>query len=239
MPSIRLEAVNVTFRLYDSSLRSIKRAAFHRASDLTAPALERVDLRIGPGERIAVLGANSSGKTTLLRVFAGILRPLSGHVDIDGRVGAAFAMGYGFDIQARLRDIVYAEGLLMGQSAASARRKVGDVLALADVEDNADTPGLVMPRGTLNRVALAAMIVFGADIFLLDEVLETIDPQFIRRFRDLLSAPEHADAIVVIVERSRAVIGDWCDRALLLDRGRVVHQGPLTEVLAQAAAVTF
>jgi ABC-type polysaccharide/polyol phosphate transport system ATPase subunit len=244
VPALSLDDVSVDFPLYDARYRSIKWAPLDRgrgeAHGLGARALDGVSLAVEAGRRIAVFGGNSSGKTTLLRVLAGLLQPGRGRVARVGRVGAVFSMGFGFDPEARLKDLAYAQGLLMGVPAAEARGTVPMILDFAGIDGHADTPALVVPPGLLFRLAMATILCFDADIVLLDEVLDIVDPEFLAKVEAALSHPTRADTIVMMAERSRLLAQRFCTEALVLDHGRLVETGPVSQVLAGAgAAVTF
>lgn len=245
MARIELAHVDVTFRIFDAGQRSFLRRLlpFGRgapAHALDIAALSDIGLTLEPGSRVAILGPNSSGKTTLLRVMAGLLPARRGTVALEGRAGGVFSMGFGVDPEARLAEIAYAQGLLMGHRPAVARAKVGLILELAEIEAYGDCQARVAPPGILFRLGIAAMLCLEADIIVLDEVLENLDPRFLPRFRDLLVRRTEAGAILVMSERSRGLLLHFCTEAILLGEGRVAGRGPLAEILTAAgAALTF
>lgn len=245
MARVQLSDVGVTFRIYDASQRSIKRrllplghAGF--GARLEIAALSRVDLTLEPGSRVALLGSNSSGKTTLLRVIAGLVPPKSGKVVVEGRPGAVFSMGFGVSPDASLTDLAYAQGLLMGLAPSEARAKVGAILDFAELTGHADCSAHVAPPGLLSRFGIAAVLCLGADIILLDEVLESMDARLHRKFEDAILDRAGQGAILVMAERSRSLLSRFCAEAVLLHDGRVTAHAPLAEVLANSGApLTF
>lgn len=241
MARVTLTDVDVSFQLFDAGQRSLKRRLFGGApsgssKNLTLHALKALTLTLEPGSRVALLGSNSSGKTTLIRVMAGLLPPTAGHVSLQGQPGAVLGMGFGIDPEASLYEVAFAQGLLMGLSPRQAREKIPDILALADVSDHAGQQVQVTPPGILFRLGIACMLCLDAEIILFDEVLEKIDPAFHDRFAAALRDRCDDGAILVVAERSKTLLSRFCSHALLLENGQIAAFGPLNDVLATSGA---
>lgn len=239
MARIELENVSVTYRLFDAGDRSFARSLFRGADHgtaMTISALDDVTLRLEPGSRIAVLGANSSGKTTLLRVLAGLLPPKSGRVHVEGRPGAVFSMGFGIDPEAGLGDLAYAQGLLMGLSPADARAKVRPILEYAGAHDLGNSRAGVTPPGILARLGIASALCLDADIILLDEILDLVDPSFHDRVVCTLEQRTGRGAILLLVERSRELLSRFCSDAVVLQDGRLLNRTTLADALDRSGA---
>lgn len=245
MARVQLSNVGVTFRIYDSGQRSFKRRLLpfgsgKVGSGLEIEALSGIDLTLEPGTRIALLGANSSGKTTLMRVIAGLVPPKQGQAVIQGMPGAVFSMGFGVTPEASVAELAYAQGLLTGLTQSEARAKVGAILDFAELAEHADSQALVAPPGILSRLGIAANLCLGADIFLLDEVFDNMDPRLHHKFEAAILGRVEQGAILVLVERSRSLLSRLCSEALLLRDGRIADRAPLTEMLPNAGAtLTF
>lgn len=243
MARVRLAGIGITFRIFDAGQRSFARRVLPFArgrDDLEIDALSDVDLDLAPGSRIALLGANSSGKTTLMRVVAGLLPPSRGQVTIEGTPGAVFGMGFGIDPEASLAELAYAQGLLEGLPPAAARAKVAEILSFGEIGDHADCPAHVAPPGIMARLGIATVLCLGADIILLDEVLDNLDPRFHQKFLDAILARVAEGAILMMVERSRDILSRYCTEALVLADGRITAREPLqTAVAADGAALIF
>lgn len=239
MARIELENVSVTYRLFDAGDRSFARLLFkgsgHGAA-MTISALDGITLGIEAGSRVAVLGANSSGKTTLLRVLAGLLPPKSGRVHVEGRPGAVFSMGFGITPEAGLGDLAYAQGLLMGLSPADARAKVRPILEFAGLHEQGNSRAGVTPPGILARLGIASVLCLGADIILLDEILDLVDPSFHDRVVAALDQRTGQGAILLLVERSRELLSRFCTEAIVLQDGRLLQRTPLAEALDRSGA---
>lgn len=241
MAAITLSGVSVTFPLYDAGSRSWKRRMLNASSGgrmvprsrdkVMVPALSEVNLSLARGNRVAVLGGNGAGKTTLVRVLAGLLVPTAGRVAIEGTPFPILHLGFGYDPDATARETVELYGRLHG-------RKSGEIEALAEAlasDDRAayapDTPiGALTPGETL-RFAAAMGLTAGADILLFDEVLGTLGQADIERLGARCRERAAQGGVIVVVERSRALLRAFCDTAFLLDGGRLVQMGPIDQIL--------
>lgn len=240
MARISLMDVNVTFRIFDAGRRSFTRHLLGRGQEtlgLDIQALNGITLTLEPGSRIAVLGSNSSGKTTLLRVMAGLVPPLRGGVQLDGKAGAVFSMGFGALPEASLAELAYAQGLLMGFPPPRARAKVDEILDLAELGAQAECPPHIAPPGVLSRLGTAAALCLEADILLLDEVLENMDPHFHSKFETVIAERVNGGGILVMAERSRSLLSRFCSEALLLKDGRLEVRAPLDSILPDCGAL--
>lgn len=244
MARVQLTNAGVTFRIFDAGQRSFKRRMLpfycSGGDGVEIAALSDVTLTLQPGSRVALLGTNSSGKTTLLRVIAGLVTPQRGTATIDGTPGAVFSMGFGVDREASLADLAYAQGLLMGLTASEARAKAGDILNFAELVPFADCQGHVASPGLLSRLGIAAILCLGADIILLDEVLENMDPSLYQKFEDAILTRVSEGAVLVMAERSRSLLTRFCSEAVLLRDGQIAERAPLATIMRNAGAhLTF
>ncbi|KIL99588.1 ABC transporter ATP-binding protein [Paramagnetospirillum magnetotacticum MS-1] len=243
MARINLTAVDVTFRIFDAGQRSFTRHLLpgtRAEKGLEIAALSAITLVLEPGSRIALLGPNSSGKTTMLRVMAGLVPPLRGTASIHGRPGAVFSIGFGALPEASLADLAYAQGLLMGVPPALARAKVDEILDFAEIRSQAKCPAHVAPPGVLSRLGTAAALCLNADILLFDEVLDNMDPHFHGKLETAIAERIDSGAILVMAERSRGLLSRFCSEALLLCDGQLSARGPLDAILRDGgASLTF
>lgn len=244
MARVQLTNASVTFRIFDADQRSFKRRLlpFYRRGDqdLEIAALSDVTLTLEPGSRVALLGSNSAGKTTLLRVMAGLVMPKTGTARMEGTPGAVFSMGFGVDPEASLADLAYAQGLLMGLPAGEARIKADAILNFAELAPFAACQAQVASPGLLSRLGVASILCLGADIILLDEVLENMDPALCRKFEDAILERVSQGAVLVVAERSRSLLARLCSEALLLRDGRIAERASLADMLPNAGAtLTF
>lgn len=236
MPDIELDRTWVSFPLYGAWNRSLARHLLGRPSvSATAgrtPALADVSLSLRAGERLAVLGSNGSGKTTLARVAAGLIRPLAGRATISGHPFAILSLGCDSHPDATVFDTAVFHALLAGHSLRRACVIAQAALEFGNLSGDADRPAGELSAGNLLRMGLGTAIALEADIIVLDEVMDTADPEFVRHAIDLLMA-RSPGIIVLVIERSRSILDHLCNRALVLERGRCVDDGPYDAVMAR------
>jgi ABC-type polysaccharide/polyol phosphate transport system ATPase subunit len=240
MAELNLDGVGVDFPLFFAGDRSFKRNLLGSMSGhATAQqrtmihALEGISLPVLPGTRLALLGGNAAGKTTLLRVMAGLLVPSAGRVHISGRAISVLGTGIGIDADFTARQTIIGQGLLMGFTLADCRTRLARAADFAELSYILDMPLKTLGQGHQVRVALGIAAAYDAEILLIDEMLEHLAPPFIDRLCLFIDNEMPKGSIVVVAERSKTLIDRICNRAVLLHRGHLVDQGPLAEMTAR------
>jgi len=192
--------------------------------------LRGVSFEVARGEGVAIVGANGAGKSTLLHLIAGVTQPSEGRVEVAGRV-AALELGLGFHPEFTGRQNAFAAGELLGLRAADVARLLPEIEAFAEIGAAIDDPVRTYSSGMQVRLAFAVATAVRPEILIVDEVLAVGDAYFqakcmarIRRFRD-------EGTTLLFVSHDPTAVRRLCDRALLLDRGLLVRQGPAGEVL--------
>jgi len=209
-----------------------------RHPDLTA--LDSVDLDVARGESLGLIGPNASGKTTLLRVLAGVTRPDEGTVALPERTVALLELGSGFQPELTGRENLEVLGRLMGLSAAALPAHADRAVEVAGLEEVIDQPLKTYSTGMTARLGLAMALVSPADLMLIDEVLAVGDEGFRRLAIETLVARTRGEGLaVVFVSHDLALIEQVCSRVVRLDRGQVVDQGPTDTVLGGYAGRTW
>jgi lipopolysaccharide transport system ATP-binding protein len=192
--------------------------------------LRGVSFEVARGEGVAIVGPNGAGKSTLLHLIAGVTQPSEGRVEVAGRV-AALELGLGFHPEFTGRQNAFAAGELLGLRAADVARLLPEIEAFAEIGSAIDDPVRTYSSGMQVRLAFAVATAVRPEILIVDEVLAVGDAYFqakcmarIRRFRD-------EGTTLLFVSHDPVAVRRLCDRALLLDRGLLVRQGPAGEVL--------
>lgn len=194
-------------------------------------ALNDVSFELRRGENIGVLGLNGSGKTTLLRMLAGILPPDKGEIMIKGRLGTLISMGAGFHPYMTGRENIYVNGSILGMSREELDAKFDSIVDFAEVEDFLDAPISTYSSGMRTRLSFSIATAVIPDILLLDEVFAVGDVVFRQRCIERMQT-ELDDAAVVLVSNRPNYIEMLCNRALWLDKGKIVAEGDVEEVSA-------
>jgi ABC-type polysaccharide/polyol phosphate transport system ATPase subunit len=194
-------------------------------------ALENVTLTVNHGDQLGIIGHNGAGKSTLLRVFAGIYQPSVGAVTIEGRVSPLFSTSPGLDLDDTGYENIVTCGLLLGMSRAEIERKMPEIEAFSELSDYLSLPTRAYSTGMLVRLGFAIATAIDPEILLLDEELGTGDARFASRAAKRVESLIGRSSIVVLASHSDNLIRRMCNRAILLDHGRVVLDGPTEEVL--------
>jgi ABC-type polysaccharide/polyol phosphate transport system ATPase subunit len=198
---------------------------------VTVRALQDVSLTVHHGDQLGIVGHNGAGKSTLLRVFAGIYEPIGGTVSIEGRVSPLFSTSPGLDLDDTGYENIVTCGLLLGMSRDEIERKLPEIEAFSELSDYLALPARTYSTGMLVRLGFAIATAIDPEILLLDEELGAGDARFAAHAAARVEALIDRSSIVVLASQSKDLIRRICNRAILLDHGRIIADGPTEEVL--------
>ena len=188
-------------------------------------ALRDVSATIGSGTTVGLIGPNGSGKSTLLKVIGGILQPTSGTVRLRGRLAALLELGAGFHPDLTGRENVFLNASVLGISQEQAARYFDAIVDFSGIEPFIDTQVKFYSSGMYVRLAFAVAIHVDPDILLVDEVLAVGDEPFQRKCMERIRNFQHEGRTIVLVTHSLETVADMCDRAIVLEKGRVIADG--------------
>ncbi len=211
----------------DNSLKerivTLGRAGRRHSEDFWA--LRDIDLTIRAGETIALIGHNGSGKSTLLKLIGGILDPTTGSVQGRGRVAALLELGAGFHPDLTGRENVYLNASVLGLSREETDARFGDIAAFSGIGGFMDTQVKFYSSGMYVRLAFAVAVHTDPDILIVDEVLAVGDEAFQRKCMDRIRGFQADGRTIILVTHSMPQVAELCDRAVLLDHGRIKVDG--------------
>lgn len=193
-------------------------------------ALCDISFRIDRGETVAIIGKNGSGKSTLLQVICGTLTPTRGEVAVQGRVAALLELGSGFNPEFTGRENVYLNGSVLGLSRREVDERFEAIVAFADIGEFIDQPVKTYSSGMYVRLAFAVIANVDADVLVVDEALAVGDVFFAQKCMRFLRAFQANGGTLVFVSHSSAAVVNLCRRAIWLENGRMVMDGPAKEV---------
>src|SRR6201987_1150489 len=201
--------------------------------------LSEVSLSIKRGESIGIIGVNGSGKSTLLQLIAGVLQPTTGRVRVNAeRVTAFLELGSGFDPNFTGRENVLLHGSLVGLTQAENQARLPEVLAFSEIGDYFEAPVKTYSSGMMMRLAFASSITVNADLLIVDEALSVGDVFFqqkcFHKIRDLVKS----GVTILLVSHDMRSVAEFCEEALLLDRGKAVFFGDTIEAINQYYTVS-
>jgi ABC-type polysaccharide/polyol phosphate transport system ATPase subunit len=240
MATIQLEGVSLSFPIYDASSRSLRtqviavstggRIGADARNHVTVQALDDVWLTIGHGDRLGLVGHNGAGKTTLLRVMAGIYEPTRGRLTVDGKVASIFDLGIGMDPEASGYENVRLRGLYLGLSRAEIKAVTGEIAQFTELGSFLDMPIRTYSAGMHARLAFAISTCIRPEILLLDESIAAGDAAFLEKAKDRLADFVARAGILVLASHSEGIIREMCNKAILLEHGRVLVSGSVDDV---------
>lgn len=184
--------------------------------------LRDANLSIAPGEAVALIGANGAGKSTLLKIITGTTRPTTGSVRTTGRIAALLELGIGFHPDFTGRANIHMSGRLAGMSSAEILRHMAEIEAFADIGDYLDQPVRTYSSGMQVRLAFSVATAVRPDILIVDEALAVGDVFFQQKCFDRIRAFREAGTTLLFVSHAMSTVYALCDRAILLDEGRIL-----------------
>jgi len=195
-------------------------------------ALSGISFAIEPGESLAIIGRNGSGKSTCLKLLAGIMQPTSGFVKVQGRISALIELGAGFHPELTGKDNVFVNGVILGMTRNEIKRRFDEIVAFAELEHFIDIPVKFYSSGMYLRLAFAIAINVNADIMLLDEVLAVGDQSFQAKCLQRISELKRNGATIVFVSHDLNAVRTICQRTIWLDRGKLRADNATEAVIA-------
>jgi ABC-type polysaccharide/polyol phosphate transport system ATPase subunit len=233
-PAIDVEGVSKTFRLPHERRTTLKEHFLHplrRDGHEEQRALREVTFRIEPGEFFGIIGPNGGGKSTLLKIIAGIYRQDTGTVRVNGLLSPFIELGVGFNPELTARDNICINGTLLGLSKSELAARFNDIVAFAELERFVDQKVKNFSSGMHVRLAYAIAIQVDFDILLLDEVLAVGDESFQQKCFETFAHFREERKTIVLVTHTLELIRRFGDRALLLTGGQVQALGPPDDVI--------
>jgi ABC-type polysaccharide/polyol phosphate transport system ATPase subunit len=195
-------------------------------------ALRDVSFEVAPGEALGIIGANGAGKSTVLKLLTRILEPTRGRCEVRGRVGALIELSAGFHPDLTGRENVFLQGAIMGMRRREIARKLDEIVDFSGVRSFIDTPVKRYSSGMQARLGFSIAAHLDPDVLLVDEVLAVGDSSFQQRAFERLAAIVRREIPVVVISHQLERVAALCQRAILLDRGRVVREGSAEECIA-------
>jgi ABC-type polysaccharide/polyol phosphate transport system ATPase subunit len=230
--AIELADVSKIYRRYGGrQFATLKSALLQRSvlRDLqprdTFPALKNVSFKVAKGSTFGVMGRNGSGKSTALKLVAGITKPTSGTVRVDGRISALIELGAGFHPEISGRENVFINGIMLGLSKREIQERFDEIVDFAELREFIDAPVKTYSSGMYMRLGFAVAINVDPDVLLVDEVLAVGDEGFTHKCLDKFGEFRRRGKTILLVTHSLNLIERFCDDAVWLDGGEKLAEG--------------
>ncbi|HSX06262.1 MAG TPA: ABC transporter ATP-binding protein [Candidatus Saccharimonadia bacterium] len=240
--AIKVDHISKAFKLPHERQSSIKGALINIfkggvRSYETQHVLQNVSFDIKKGEFFGIVGRNGSGKSTMLKMLAGIYIPTEGSITVNGKLTPFIELGVGFNPELTGRENVYLNGALLGFSRKEMNALYDDIVAFAELERFMDQKLKNYSSGMQVRLAFSIAIKVQTDILLLDEVLAVGDQNFQEKCFDYFENIKRSDTTVILISHDASVIERFCSRVAIIDRGKLVNIGPAKEMVLQYGAI--
>lgn len=238
MSHVFLENISLKFSLKDtnappSGIKSFISAKIFKTKQFgsvdisqdTIMALDNISLEINDGDRIGIVGDNGSGKTSLLKIIAGIYEVDNGKIEVEGKILPMLSLVVGIDVEANAYENMYLRGKILGFSTAYIDSKVDDIANFSELGKFLDYPIRTYSHGMLMRLAFAISTHLEADILLMDEWLSVGDDNFNKKANIKLNSLIDKSKILVLASHDKGLIHKVCNKVIFLENGKIVKQG--------------
>jgi ABC-type polysaccharide/polyol phosphate transport system ATPase subunit len=231
--AVELHGVGKRYRITSGEpllLNSLRPSRRKSTRDLWA--LRDIDLQVEPGETIGIIGRNGSGKTSLLRLLSGVSAPTAGTLRVVGRIAPLIGIGVGFHPEMTGRENVHVNGRMLGLSAEQVKQRFDQIVAFSEIETFLDTPVKYYSSGMFLRLAFAVAIHTDPQVLLVDEVLAVGDLAFQLKCLARMREVQEQGTTIVLVTHNLPSLDRMAPRAVLLEEGRIVYDGPVAGALS-------
>jgi len=241
MPAIQVLHVSKKYAIYEHP-RDKLREVLHlgrKARHKEFWALQDVSFEVAHGQTLGIIGQNGSGKSTLLQILAGIMRQTQGDCFVTGKISALLELGSGFNPEFTGRENVFMNGAILGMNKRQMQERLGAIARFAEIGDFMDQPVKTYSSGMFMRLAFAVAVNVDPDILLVDEALSVGDLIFQHRCMHRMNHLRATGKTTVLVTHDLTAVTKFCNRALLLDAGRLIEDGTPDTVVNKYRALMF
>ena len=231
--AIKVDHVSKLYKLYDKPSDRFKEALGLTKEKKYKEhfALSDVYFEVKKGETVGIIGTNGAGKSTILKIITGVLNPTSGKVDVSGRISALLELGAGFNMEYTGIENIYLNGTMMGYTREEVDAKVQTILDFADIGDFVYQPVKTYSSGMFVRLAFAVAINIDPEILIVDEALSVGDVFFQAKCYHKFDEFKEAGKTILFVSHDLGSIGKYCDRVVLLNKGKKMAEGEPKEII--------
>lgn len=231
--AIQIDDLSKLYKLYDKPSDRLKEALglTRKKKYQEHFALHNVDMTVKQGECVGIIGTNGSGKSTILKIITGVLNPSSGNVTVNGRISALLELGAGFNMEYTGLENIYLNGTMIGFSKEEIDAKLDEILDFADIGTFVHQPVKTYSSGMFVRLAFAVAINIEPEILIVDEALSVGDVFFQAKCYHKFEEFKEMGKTIIFVSHDLSSISKYCDRVVLLNRGKKLGEGTPKEMI--------
>ena len=233
--SIELRHVSLSFKIGNDKIDNLKEYVIRtlnrtKEKKTIFKATDDVSFKIYKGEKIGIIGFNGAGKSTLLKIISGVYTPDEGEVIINGNIAPLLSLGAGFDKNYSGRENIFLNGAILGYDEEFLKSKYDEILELSELGEFINLPVKNYSSGMLSKLGFSIATIVDPDILILDEVLGVGDINFKKKSKEKIKSLMESNTTVLLVSHSIKEIRNICDKAIWIDKGKVVDIGEVNSV---------
>lgn len=236
-PAIVVDNISMMFNLHQEKVDNLKeyfiKLVTKKLRFTEFWALNDISFTVEKGDRVGILGFNGAGKSTLLKVIAGVLKPTKGTVKVNGVIAPMLELGAGFDMNYSGKENIFLYGATMGYSRKFIEDKYDEIVAFSELGDFIDVPVKNYSSGMRARLGFAIATAVEPEILILDEVLSVGDAKFKKKSEAKIRSMFDKGITVLFVSHSVNQVLNICNKAVILEKGKLIAQGDAKEICAQ------
>ena len=234
---IQVSHVSMRFNLGIEKINTLKER-FIKTAKREMPknefwALKDISFHIEQGDVLGVVGANGAGKSTLLKVVSGVLKPTEGTVNVQGKIAPMLELGAGFDSELTARENIFLNGAILGYKKKFLESKYNEIVEFSELQDFMDVPVRNFSSCMLARLAFSISTLVNPEVLIVDESLSVGDLAFQKKSYDKMEKMIHGGTTVLFVSHAADTIQKMCNKAIWLDKGKLIMFGSAQEVCAE------
>ena len=233
-PAIVVENMSMMFNLNQEKVDNLKeyfiKLVTRKLHFTEFWALNDISFTVEKGDRVGILGFNGAGKSTLLKVIAGVLKPTKGSVKVNGVIAPMLELGAGFDMNYSGKENIYLYGATMGYSRKFIEEKYNEIVEFSELKEFIDVPVKNYSSGMRARLGFAIATTVEPQILILDEVLSVGDAKFRQKSENKIRSMFDKGITVLFVSHSTQQVLNICNKAIILEKGRIIAQGDAKEI---------
>lgn len=233
-PAVEVKDVSILFNLNKEKVDNLKeyfvKFVTHKLMFTEFWALRDISFTVEKGERLGILGFNGAGKSTLLKTIAGVLKPTKGSVKVHGVIAPLLELGAGFDSNYSGKENIFLYGATMGYSRKYIQKKYDEIVEFSELKDFIDVPIKNYSSGMKARLGFAIATAVEPEVLILDEVLSVGDAKFRRKSEAKVTSMFDKGVTVLFVSHSTEQVRRLCDKAIILEKGKIIAQGEVNEI---------
>lgn len=241
-PAIKVENVSMMFNLNNEKIDNIKeyfiKLLTRKLHFSEFWALKDISFTVDKGERLGVLGLNGAGKSTLLKVIAGVMKPTKGSISVSGVIAPLLELGAGFDMNYTGKENVFLYGATMGYSRKFMQSKYDEIIAFSELKEFIDVPVKNYSSGMRARLGFAIATAVEPEVLILDEVLSVGDAKFRIKSEAKIKSMFDKGITVIFVSHNTDQVRRICNKAILLEKGKIIASGTAGEVCGKYDIIT-